>query len=26
MLLRYRSHIPERHFKMVRYYGFFDQP
>lgn len=22
MLLRYISHIPSRHFKMVRYYGF----
>jgi len=22
MLQRYVSHIPERHFKMVRYYGF----
>lgn len=22
MLLRYVSHIPARHFKMVRYYGF----
>ncbi len=22
MLLRYISHIPDRHFKMVRYYGF----
>jgi Putative transposase. len=26
MLQRYVSHIPSRHFKMVRYYGFFGQP
>lgn len=23
---RYISHIPAKHFKMVRYYGFFVQP
>uniref|UniRef100_UPI00372D294B transposase n=1 Tax=Kluyvera intermedia TaxID=61648 RepID=UPI00372D294B len=26
MIGRYISHIPAKHFKMVRYYGFFIKP
>ena len=26
MIGRYISHIPAKHFKMVRYYGFFSKP